>query len=91
MAPLRHSLDGICYLDVFLGALVVAIALVTSRKTGWANSQLRTTLRRPGTCYRFFTNYIHICYDILYIIQYNMISADTPACRACGNNPEELQ
>ncbi len=45
--------DSICYLDMFLGALVVAITFVTAHNTGWTDSRLRTSLRRPRTCYLF--------------------------------------
>ena len=41
-----HMLSGL-----FSGALVVAIAFVESRCTGWTDSRLRTSIRRPRTCY----------------------------------------
>ena len=50
--------DSMCYLVWFSGALVVAIACVTSRSTGWTDFRLRTSIRRPRTCYIFFTDYI---------------------------------
>ena len=48
-----HRLSG-----QFPDVLVIAIISVTSRSTGWTDSRLRTSMRRPQTCYLYFTDYI---------------------------------
>ena len=62
-----HMLSG-----QFSGALVVAIACVTLRCTGWTNSRLRTSIRRPRTRYLFFTNYIEYRVQSIEYIVYSI-------------------
>ena len=62
----------------FSSALAVAIACVTSRSTGWTNSRLRTSIRRPRTCYIFFADYSSNSNSKI-----NIVSEEYIACLGC--------
>ena len=66
-----------CYPDMVWGVLAVAIAFVTSRNTGWINSRLQTSIRRPQTCYVIFIYrvYVHIYIYIYHIVAIVIISS----------------
>ena len=54
---IRTLLDS-CW--TFSDVLVIAITFVTARNTGWTDSQLRTSIRRPRKCYLYFSDCISL-------------------------------
>ena len=78
--PLRwHVPSGLCS-----SALVITIASVASRSSGWTHSRLQTSIRGPQTCYLYLTDYICMCVHVkmcicicMYVYRYIYIYTST--------------